>query len=73
MASSVGRQIIDLGSVEQQREGAYDIVHACIGLRSPATLVKRANSLLSFLRWSARNHVGLTNPFIEQVVWEHFQ
>lgn len=55
LASVVGRQIISLGSEEQQLEGAKEIVSAVVGLRSPYTVVKRANSLLSFLRWCAKS------------------
>lgn len=72
LASVVGRQIIALGSEQQQLEGASGIVAAVVGLRSPCTVVKRANSLLSFLRWCAkRGHVD-ANPFVEHIVWEYF-
>ena len=73
LASVVGRQIISLGSEEQQLEVAKEIVSAVVGLRSPYTVVKRANSLLSFLRWCAKSKVLDTNPFSEKVVWQYFQ
>ena len=58
LSSSVtGRPILSLGDETLQAEGARSIVDAVVGVRSPATLVKRANSLLSFLRWFAHMHV----------------
>eukprot|EP00435_Cladocopium_sp_Y103_P072472 s116_g40.t1 len=48
LTSVTGRHIISLGSEEQQLSGAHGIADAVVGIRSAATLVKRANSLLSF-------------------------
>ena len=73
LASQTGRHIIGLGTDLQQQEGAFDIVSSVLGVRSPATLVKRANSLLSFLRWVAKRSGDVVNPFTEQLVWEYFQ
>ena len=73
LASVTGRHIISLGSVESQNAGARDIVDAVVGVRSPATLVKRANSLLSFLRWVAKTCSDVVNPFDEETVWKYFQ
>ena len=73
LASKTGRHIIGLGTDAQQRAGAYDIVDAVIGVRSPNTVVKRANSLLSFLRWVAKTGIDEVNPFVEQVIWGYFQ
>lgn len=53
-ASTTGRQILSLGGNDAQAAGAAGIVTAVVGVRSPATLTKRANSLLAFLRWAAR-------------------
>ena len=69
LASKTGRHIIGLGTDAQQRSGAYDIVDAVIGVRSPNMVVKRANSLLSFLRWVAKTGIDEVNPFVEQVIW----
>ena len=55
----------------QQR--AYEIVDAVLGVKSPATLIKRANALLAFTRWFARGSALDSNPFQEHVVWEYFQ
>ena len=73
LASKTGRHIIGLGTDAQQKAGAYDIVDSVIGVRSPNTVVKRANSLLSFLRWVAKTGIDEVNPFVEQVIWGYFQ
>ena len=73
LASATGRHIIALGSVELQAAGARDIVDAVVGVRSPATLVKKANSLLSFLRWVAKTCSDVVNPFEEETLWKYFQ
>eukprot|EP00435_Cladocopium_sp_Y103_P019579 s3507_g4.t1 len=73
LASVTGRHIISLGSEEQQLSGAHGIVDAVVGIRSAATLVKRANSLLSFLRWCAKAGIAVVNPFEEQFVWRYLQ
>eukprot|EP00435_Cladocopium_sp_Y103_P045636 s2855_g13.t1 len=73
LASSTGRHIIGLGTDAQQQDGAYDIVDAVVGIRSSATLVKRANSLLSFLRWFAKAGISDVNPFDEKYIWMYFQ
>ena len=71
-ASVTGRHILDLGEESMQSEGAKGIVEAVVGVRSPATLIKRANSLLSFLRWVAHAHDGTTDPFNEALLWRYF-
>ena len=73
LASVVGRPIISVGSEDRQLEGAKEIVDAVVGLRSPYTIVKRANSLLSFLRWCAKSKITEANPFTEEIVWRYFQ
>ena len=50
-ASSTGRHILELGVEAAQSQEAVDVVSAVVGVKSPATLIKRANALLSFLRW----------------------
>ena len=59
LGSATGRHIIALGNEEQQSMGARDIVDAVLGVKSPSTLIKRANSLLSYLRWLARSGLQL--------------
>ena len=71
LASQTGRYIIDLGTEAAQIAGAPDIVSAVVGVRSPSTLLKRANSLLSFLRWVASNGIKEVNPFVESIAWRY--
>lgn len=66
LASAVGRQIVNLGTVDEQLQGAPGIVAAVA--KSPCTVVKRANSLLSFLRWCAKQKPETVNPFSEPMV-----
>ena len=73
LASKTGRHIINLGTDAQQQAGAFDIVDSVVGVRSPNTVVKRANALLSFLRWVAKAGIDEVNPFVEPVVWSYFQ
>eukprot|EP00435_Cladocopium_sp_Y103_P057973 s231_g20.t1 len=72
LASETGRHIIALGNDAQQTADAYDIVDAVVGIKSAATLVKRANALLSFLRWFAREGHTDVNPFEEKFAWLYF-
>lgn len=72
-ASVTGRQILEECPHEQSQQRAYDIVDAVLGVNSPATLIKRANALLAFLRWCARVGNADVNPFQEHVVWDYFQ
>lgn len=53
LASPTGRDIINLGSIADQKSGAFAVIEAVIGIRSRTTAVTRANSLLKFLRWRA--------------------
>ena len=72
-ASITGRQILEECTNEQSQQKAYDIVDAVLGVKSPATLIKRANALLAFLRWHDRAGNADANPFQEHVVWDYFQ
>ena len=71
-ASVTGRHILALGDETLQAEGARSIIDAVVGVRSPATLVKRANSLLTFLRWVAHSFDDSIDPFCESVLWQFF-
>ena len=53
LASSVGHDIIGLGNMEEQKQGAFRIIEAVIGIRSRTTAITRANALLKFIRWRA--------------------
>ena len=72
LASSTGRHIIALGTEQMQDAGASGVLQAVLGVKSPATLIKRANSLLSFLRWLAKNGIQEVNPFTEEMGLEIF-
>ena len=48
LASKTGRHIINLGTDAQQQAGAFDIVDSVVGVRSPNTVVKRANAYFHF-------------------------
>ena len=51
-------------------------IEARTGLRSPYTLIKRANSLLAYLRWvdgQPLANLSFSGVFQETLVWEHFQ
>ena len=73
LASSTGRHIIALGTEQMQVSGAHSVLQAVLGVKSPATLIKRANSLLSFLRWLAKNGIQEVNPFTEEMVWQYLK
>ena len=49
--SVTGKQILEEGLHDQHQQRAYEIVDAVLGAKSPATLIKRANALLAFMRW----------------------
>ena len=71
--SITGKQIHDECQSGCHQQRAYEIVDAVLGVKSPATLIKRANALLAFTRWFARGSALDSNPFQEHVVWEYFQ
>ena len=71
--SVTGRHVLQLVQGANRDNEAADIVSSVVGVKSPATLVKRANSLLAFIRWC--NWIGRsdTNFFQESIVWDYFQ
>ena len=71
LASVAGRQILASKGSDTEEE-AVKILTAIVGVKSPATVVKRANSLLSYLRWAARQLPSEVNPFEEQHIWAYF-
>ena len=71
--SSTGRHLMQLGRGDDAHVEASEIVSAVVGLKSPATLVKRANSLLAFMRWCSWVGKDACSVFQESVVWEYFQ
>ena len=71
--SVTGRHILALGDEAHQSSGALSIVEAVVGTRAPTTLVKRANALLSFLRWFDKNNWTGLEPFGEECIWRYLQ
>ena len=55
---------------ERSRDRSLETIGACVGLRSPQTVLKRANSILSFLRWADKEE--LETPVAEEAVWSYF-
>ena len=71
LASETGRLIINLGSLEAQKDGAQRIVQSIIGTRSPRTACARANSMLNFMRWAFEESPEVVQPFDEERVWRY--
>ena len=71
LASETGRLIINLGSVEAQKEGMRRIIQSIIGTRSAKTACTRANSMLAFMRWAYEEFPDLVQPFEEDRVWKY--
>ena len=69
--SSTGRQIVEAG-LDADLSRAHSIIQACMGLKSPSTVVKRANSLVSFIRWCLKAGIVDVNPFTEANAWAYF-
>lgn len=51
----------------------YETLQAIVGVRSPHTITKRADSLFSFLRWFTRHVPNEPLSFDEQVIWRFFK
>ena len=73
LASSTGRDIINLGNMDDQKKGAFETIEAVIGIRSRTTAITRANSLLKFLRWRAECSDNDGKPFEEQEAWQYLR
>ena len=71
LASETGRLIINLGSLDAQKDGAQRIVQSIIGTRSPRTACARANSMLGFMRWAFDEFPEVVQPFDEDKVWRY--
>ena len=53
-------------------EECVEYLQACVGVKSPLTIEKRANSLLQYLRWAAKEGV-CANLFTEEIFWSYVQ
>ena len=70
-SSSTGRHIASIGDGNPSASESFHILDAVVGLRSPNTIMKRANSLLSFVHWCSRSRAGDANPFNETTLWAY--
>ena len=57
---------------------AVNILRACFGVKSPSTLLKRANAFRQFIQWHFQSGYGTESnsqplPLVEKAVWEYFQ
>lgn len=62
--SDVGKQLIDPSDDDL-------MLHSVIGVRSPNTVLKRANALLMYYRWHVINGQSSFLPFDEVDVWNY--
>ncbi|CAE7462001.1 unnamed protein product, partial [Symbiodinium sp. KB8] len=65
--SSELRNALDAASPQAQLQ---ETIAACVGLRSPHTVLKRANAILAFLRWADKEDT--LEPLSEGTVWDFF-
>ena len=65
--SSELRSALEAASPQAQLQ---ETIAACVGLRSPHTVLKRANTILAFLRWADKEDT--LEPFSEGTVWDFF-
>lgn len=70
-ASSTGRRIAELDGGMPSRTGSFHVLDAVVGLRSPYTVIKRANTLLGFVHWCSKHLPGVANPFDEDTIWTY--
>ncbi len=57
---------------------AVSVLRSCFGVKSPSTLLKRANSFRQYIQWHKRSGYGTLNscqplPLEERAVWEYFR
>ena len=57
---------------------AVSVLRSCFGVKSPSTLLKRANSFRQYIQWHKRSGYGSLNnceplPLEERAVWEYFR
>ena len=67
-ASDVGRQLV--GKDEQEAEL---VLTSVMGVKSPNTVLKRANALLLYYRWNSVNGYFPMVPFNEEDIWRYVQ
>ncbi|CAK9113933.1 Protein-lysine methyltransferase METTL21B [Durusdinium trenchii] len=65
--SSLGRQL------QEESDDPIETLRAVIGVKSPHTIIKRVNSVLSFYRWCATQLDEACFPIDERMVWKYIQ
>ena len=65
--SSELRNALEAASPQTQLQ---ETIAACVGLRSPHTVLKRANAVLAFLRWADKEDT--LEPLSEGTAWDFF-
>ncbi len=66
-SSGVGRQISSC------RHETNEIIRAVVGVKSPNTIMKRMNALLSYYRWHKINMEGTCYPIQEGQLWQYLR
>lgn len=62
-------------SIVRESEGAYDFqvalkaLQAAFGVKSPGTLIKRADSMIHFVNWHRNTYGEVAFPLVEMDVW----
>ena len=76
-ASEVGSHLSASLLTDTSGDEAVSILRASFGVKSPSTLIKRANAFKQFVQWHNRSGYGTLNnsqplPLEERAVWEYF-
>ena len=77
-SSEVGTHLSAALLTDSSGGEAVNILRSCFGVKSPSTLLKRANSFRQFIQWHFKSGFGTENssqplPLVEKAVWEYFQ
>ena len=77
-SSEVGSHLSAALLTDSSGGEAVNILRSCFGVKSPSTLLKRANSFRQFIQWHFKSGFGTENssqplPLVEKAVWEYFQ
>ena len=76
-ASEVGAHLSTSLLTDSSGDEAVGILRASFGVKSPSTLIKRANAFKQFIQWHNKSGYGTLNncqplPLKERAVWEYF-
>ena len=77
-SSEVGSHLSAALLIDSAGGEAVKILRACFGVKSPSTLLKRANAFRQFIQWHFKSDYGTESnsqplPLVEKAVWEYFQ